>query len=187
MSPEDTDLIDVTLTTLLAVDKLFHLLRARSETLDILNLRLQWEDQRVLAWETMERLLEELNDFVLRSEWTTSLYDTFSPDLPTNASSSQSFPWESRFPRVLAQNARNERRKLGEALLNQAKLIMSRVHNYKHELLPKSGATLDKMIDTSSKKVPDTLLDEQDKLENKSMVFEGIDKFIPSLQAQWKK
>ncbi len=187
MSPEDTDLIDVTLTTLLAVDKLFHLLRARSETLDMLNLRLQWEDQRVLAWETMEGLLEELNGFIRRADWTISLYDTFSPDPAPNASSSQSLPWESRFPQVLAQTARNERRKLGEALLNQAKLIMSRVHSYKHELLPKSGGTLDRLIDTSSRKVPDALLDEQDKLENKSMVFEGIDKFIPSLQAQWKK
>ncbi|KAF8341277.1 uncharacterized protein EI90DRAFT_3011907 [Cantharellus anzutake] len=187
MSPEDTDLIDVTLTTLLAVDKLFHLLRARSETLDMLNLRLQWEDQRVLAWETMDALLEELMTFFERTKWTVSLYDDFSTGFASDASVRQSSPTESKFPQVLSQIARGERRKLGDGLLGQAKQIMSRVHNYKHDLLPKSGATLDKMIDASSKKVPDPLLDEQDKLENKSMVFEGLDKFIPSLHAQWKK
>lgn len=42
LSPADTDLIEITLTTLFAVDKLQHLLRNRRRALTLLNYRLQY-------------------------------------------------------------------------------------------------------------------------------------------------
>lgn len=41
LSPWDTDLIEITLTTLFAVDKLLHLLRQRRKALTLLQYRLQ--------------------------------------------------------------------------------------------------------------------------------------------------
>lgn len=41
LSPEDTDLIEITLTTLFAVDRLLHLLRQRRKALTLLGYRLQ--------------------------------------------------------------------------------------------------------------------------------------------------
>ncbi|KAG9088096.1 hypothetical protein FS749_002417, partial [Ceratobasidium sp. UAMH 11750] len=45
LSREDTDLIEVTLTTLRALDQLLHLLRSRSDNLDLMAMRLTWEEQ----------------------------------------------------------------------------------------------------------------------------------------------
>src|ERR1700730_6066012 len=50
LSPEDTDLIELTLTTICALDKLLHLLRDRSDNLDLLGIRLIWEELRAAAW-----------------------------------------------------------------------------------------------------------------------------------------
>lgn len=41
LSPRDTDLIEITLTTLFAVDRLLHLLRQRRKALTLLSYRLQ--------------------------------------------------------------------------------------------------------------------------------------------------
>ena len=49
LSPEDTDLIEITLTTLFALDKLLHLLRDHSELLNLLGICLTWEEQRFLG------------------------------------------------------------------------------------------------------------------------------------------
>ena len=42
MSPSDTDLVEITLQTLLSLDKLLDLLRQRRRLLDLLRLRLQY-------------------------------------------------------------------------------------------------------------------------------------------------
>jgi hypothetical protein len=191
LSPQDTDLIEVTLTTLLAVDKLLHLLRSRSETLDMLGLRLHWEDQRIAAWDTRSQLLDELKAFSEHALWEVSVYAPLSAPAPSTSTSRHSTETvqspESMFPHVLSMSARSARRKLAEGLVAEARGLTSRMTYYKRDILPRPGVTLDKMIETSSTKVPDLILDEQDKLENDSKIFDGLDKFIPTLQMQWKK
>jgi hypothetical protein len=43
LSPADTDLIEVTLTTFLGLDRLIHLLRSRSDALELTGVRLTWK------------------------------------------------------------------------------------------------------------------------------------------------
>ena len=191
LSPQDTDLIEVTLTTLLAVDRLLHLLRSRSETLDLLGLRLHWEDQRITAWDARSQLLVERRAFSEHALWEASVYDPFSTSEPSMSTTVQAPDTprtpESMFPHVLSMPARSARRKLAEALVAEARALTSRIATYKRDILPRPGVTLDKMIETSSTKIPDLILDEQDKLENDSKIFDSLDKFIPTLQMQWKK
>lgn len=42
LNAEDTDLIEITLTTLFALDKLLHLLRQRSKALRLVDARILW-------------------------------------------------------------------------------------------------------------------------------------------------
>ncbi|KAI0787101.1 hypothetical protein BC629DRAFT_1440299 [Irpex lacteus] len=50
LSPADTDLIELTLTTIYALDKLLRLLRDRSNRLELLSDRLTWEERRIASW-----------------------------------------------------------------------------------------------------------------------------------------
>lgn len=47
LSRGDTDLLDITLSTLFLLDTLLHLLRDRADTLDLLALRLDWDARRL--------------------------------------------------------------------------------------------------------------------------------------------
>lgn len=64
LSREDTDLIEVTLTTLLALDRLLHLLRGRSENLDLMATRLTWEEQRMFVWSERQSIIADLQAFI---------------------------------------------------------------------------------------------------------------------------
>jgi predicted AAA+ superfamily ATPase len=64
LSREDTDLIEVTLTTLLALDRLLHLLRGRSENLELMSTRLTWEEQRMFSWNERQSILADLETFI---------------------------------------------------------------------------------------------------------------------------
>ncbi|GAA5908711.1 hypothetical protein JCM5296_002683 [Sporobolomyces johnsonii] len=73
LSPKDTDLIEVCLTTLFAVDKLLHLLRQRRKALILLGYRLQWEESVAAAWASHRQLLADLPTFLAKSRWSIPL------------------------------------------------------------------------------------------------------------------
>ncbi|KAG2174024.1 hypothetical protein INT44_000138 [Umbelopsis vinacea] len=52
LSPADTTTIEITLTTLMTLDRLMHLLRQKTYTLQILTLRVLWEDEfaKAITW-----------------------------------------------------------------------------------------------------------------------------------------
>lgn len=57
-------MIEVTLTTLLALDRLLHLLRGRAENLELMSIRLTWEEQRLFAWNERQSILTDLQAFI---------------------------------------------------------------------------------------------------------------------------
>jgi hypothetical protein len=62
------------------------------------------------------------------------------------------------------------------------------VTGLKHGTVNAAGKALDRLIDHSRKPVPDELLDEQDRLEEKCIhELEAIGKFTMSLVMQWRK
>ncbi|KAG1472848.1 hypothetical protein G6F56_001296 [Rhizopus delemar] len=64
LSPADTTTIEITLTTLMSLDKLMHLLRRKSDDLQVLTRRVVWEEEyeRSMAW--LEQTEEELDQFL---------------------------------------------------------------------------------------------------------------------------
>ncbi|KAF6762580.1 hypothetical protein DFP72DRAFT_987076 [Ephemerocybe angulata] len=195
LSPEDTDLIELTLTTIYALDKLLHLLRDRSDNLDLLGIRLDWEEQRSASWIERRRILEDLDMFMTtRARWSPSIYDATpkvedSPTLSRRASvTSMASVTSDSSSMNNPMFARSARFKLGELLGRDAAQFGARVTNLSHGRVAAAGRFLDKLIDHSRKPVPEVLLDEQDRLEEKSInQMENVNKFVLSLIMQWRK
>ncbi|KDQ20724.1 hypothetical protein BOTBODRAFT_50789 [Botryobasidium botryosum FD-172 SS1] len=190
LSPEDTDLIEVTLTTLLALDKLFHLLRVRSDNLDLLGLRLSWEEQRLRAWKEREKILADLDTFIkTRARWSPASYDNLqSADGPSQSTSTNA-PSPSNMlasSTSLSPLSRSVRFRHTEAMSREAASFASRVVLLKKEVIFPAGKVLDKMIENSRQAVPDAIMDEQDKLENNGEAMNGLGKFALGVAMQWK-
>ncbi|OJT07346.1 hypothetical protein TRAPUB_1812 [Trametes pubescens] len=198
LSPADTDLIEITLTTIYALDKLLHLLRDRSDSLELLNIRLTWEERRIAAWADVHKLLDDLQEFLAnRARWSPSVYENLDEEETTPPA-----PGEHTLVRrnsvvsmaseassaSLAGFSRGARYKLAESLSREAALFSSRVSSLRHTKIALAGKALDKLIDESRKAVPDELLDEQDKLENEGITeLEDLGKFVMQVVMQWKK
>ncbi|RDB23195.1 hypothetical protein Hypma_009619 [Hypsizygus marmoreus] len=194
LSPADTDVIELTLTTIYELDKLLHLLRDRSELLELLSVRLTWEESRIAAWVDRRKILEDLGTFLeTRARWNPSVYDTaVRPEEPQDPKRRMSVT-------SLASNAsdssmssagfsRGIRFKLAELLSRDAAQFAGRVTSLRHGKVTVAGKVLDKLIDNSRKPVPEVLLDEQDKLEEKGISeMEHLGKFVMSIVMQWRK
>ncbi|KAI0320620.1 hypothetical protein OF83DRAFT_529791 [Amylostereum chailletii] len=190
LSSQDTDLIELTLTTIYEFDKLLHLLRDRSENLDLLGVRLTWEEQRAAAWADRSQILSDLRTFLTtRARWSPSIYDLsnlteesshrrgsiMSVASDTSAVSSPGFSRTARF-------------KLAESLSRDAAQFASRITALRHGRISAAGKALDRLIDNSRKPVPEELLDEQDRLEDKGInEMENVGKFLLSVVTQWRR
>lgn len=208
LSPADTDLIELTLTTIFELDKLLHLLRDRSDNLELLRIRLTWEEKRIASWTELRSIVGDLDTFLkTRARWSPAVYERSeneeepAPPTPVNTISPPFMPTLRRRGSAvsLASAAsdsiipslglsRGDRFKLAEVLSRDAALFSGRVSSLKHSKVTVAGKALDKLIDESRRPVPDELLDEQDKLEDKAInELEDIGKFIMSIVMQWKK
>lgn len=203
LSPADTDLIELTLTTIYELDKLLHLLRDRSDSLELLNVRLTWEEKRITAWAELRSLMSDLRQFLeTRGRWSPTAYERNEEDVATTTE--PPLPIAPSLRRKgsigsLASTAsdstistlsftRRERFQLAEMLSREAAQFSSRVSSLRHTKITAAGKALDKLIDESRKPVPEELLDEQDKLEDKGInEMEDVGKFIMNVVMQWKK
>lgn len=121
-----------------------------------------------------------------RARWTTNIYRTGLSTSTSNlvsSSSSDSTSSDSSEPM-----SRSARFKLAEELSRDAAQFSSRVTSLRHGHVAASGKVLDKLIDNSRMPVPDPMLDEQDRLEEKcANDLEAIGKFTMLVVMQWKK
>lgn len=205
LSPADTDLIELTLTTIYELDKLLHLLRDRSDNLDLLGTRLTWEEKRISSWVELRRLMKDLQQFLeTRGRWSPAVYERNEDD---TASVNEAPAPPVIMPSLRRQGSigslasiasdstvsslsftRSERFRLAEMLSREAAQFASRVSSLRHSKITAAGKALDKLIDDSRKPVPEVLLDEQDKLEDKGInEMEDVGKFVMSVVMQWKK
>ncbi|KAA1466284.1 hypothetical protein DENSPDRAFT_22808 [Dentipellis sp. KUC8613] len=190
LSPEDTDLIELTLTTIYEFDKLLHLLRDRSESLDLLSVRLTWEEQRKAAWLELRKLTSDLEAFLsTRARWSPSVYEvTNRPDEPSSRRGSiMSIASDSSLSSSVGFS-RSARFVLAEGLSKDAAQFAGRISSLRHGKISVAGKALDKLIDNSRKPVPEELLDEQDKLEDQGIKeMENVGKFVMDVVTQWRK
>ena len=195
------------MTTLLALDKLIHLLRARSDTLEFTGLRLNWEEKRIAAWKERNSIREELQSFVKeQARWSVSTYDKIelnpsdaSLSLPVGASGASLTPssnGQSSSPSPLVSStsrhnsnvtgvSRGARYKFAEDLTREAGRFTTRYSAVKRNHITVAGKALDKMIEKKS--LPDEVLDEQDRLENDIRPMDSLTKFPMDMVTQWKK
>jgi hypothetical protein len=196
LSPQDTDIIELTLITIFEFDKLLHLLRDRSETLDLLGIRLTWEDHRNAAWSDRARIVQDVKTFLTsRARWSPSGYETTGvPEESTPAGlrrgsiASIASVASDASTLSLPSFSRAARYKMAESLSREAAQFSSRILSLRHNHITGAGKTLDKFIDRSRKPVPDELLDEQEKLEEKVITeMENVGKFVMEVVTQWRK
>ncbi|KXN87916.1 hypothetical protein AN958_07926 [Leucoagaricus sp. SymC.cos] len=194
LSPADTDVIESTLGTIFALDKLLQLLRERSASLELLGTRLTWEEHRSAAWVERRQVIDDFTQFIMkRARWNTSIYDRPAKDDSPLArrGSVNSFASAGSDSSVNVNSAafsRSARFKLAELLSRDAAHFGSRVTALRHGNIASAGKILDKLIDISRAPVPEELLDEQDRLEEKGITeLEQVGKFAMNLVMQWRK
>lgn len=191
LSPEDTDVIELTLTTIYELDKLLHLLRDRSENLDLLGIRLTWEEQRRAAWSDRQKILADIENFLTaRARWSPSIYEFMvkSEEKPSNRRGSVASIASDTSITSNAGFSRSARFKLAELLSRDSAQFAGRVSSLRHGKVAAAGKALDKLIDNSRRAVPEELLDEQDKLEDKGInEMEHVGKFVMNIVTQWRK
>ncbi|BGP49079.1 hypothetical protein JCM10450v2_004958 [Rhodotorula kratochvilovae] len=196
LSPRDTDLIEITLTTLFAVDRLLHLLRQRRKALTLLGYRLQWEDAVAAAWTAHRQILSDLPAYLAKARWEPptsprSCQSTGEPSLPSSPtlSPSPSLPSFSS-SHSLAQLASSTSSSLASSartqlLALQLSSLISLSRTLSTSLLPSSAAALDKLIDASPTPLPEPFLDEQDRLEAEcARAVDGLPAFLAAVRAQ---
>ncbi|KIO27237.1 hypothetical protein M407DRAFT_233367 [Tulasnella calospora MUT 4182] len=185
LSPEDTDLIELTLQTLFALDKLMHLLRVRRDMIEQMDMRLKWEDLRVGAWRERRAILDDIDCFVkTRARWSAGVYDELGEAAAANSDDAPPALPRSPTSKFLSL-ARGARFSHSEALSKEAAAYASRVLAFHNTWMTPSGQLLDKMIERRT--VPEQLLDEQDRLEDQTKELDLVSKFPMSLVMQWKK
>ncbi|PPQ99895.1 hypothetical protein CVT24_009576 [Panaeolus cyanescens] len=185
LSPADTDVIELTLTTIYELDKLLHLLRDRSDNLEMMGIRLTWEENRQAAWRERRQIIEDLHQFAAtRARWDPIIYEASTASGPAEKPLSvASFSGDCISADAFSRTARF---KLAEILSRDAALFSGRVTALQHGKITAAGKALDKLIDR--KTVPEVLLDEQDRLEEKCMNdLSHLGKFTMSLVMQWRK
>ncbi|KIJ19988.1 hypothetical protein PAXINDRAFT_166167 [Paxillus involutus ATCC 200175] len=191
LSPEDTDLIELTLTTIYELDKLLHLLRDRSENLDLLGVRLTWEEQRAAAWADLKKLLSDIETFLTtRARWSPSIYEFMAKpeEKPSTRRGSIASMASDTSATSNAGFSRTARFKLAELLSRDAAQFSGKASSLRHGRISAVGKVLDRLIDNSRKPVPEELLDEQDRLEEKGInEMEDVGKFVMDIVTQWRK
>lgn len=190
MSPEDTDLIELTLTTIYALDKLLHLLRNRSENLDLFAVRLDWEEHRAASWSHRQSILAGLESFFdEHARWSSTIYGNYEQPLDlAHKRQDSSASVHSEASISAPAFSRSTRFKLAENLAREAAAFSARISTLRHGSIASAGKVLDKLIEQSRKPVPEELLDEQDKLEEKGIAdLENVGSFAMNVVMQWRK
>ncbi|KAH0839723.1 hypothetical protein J3R83DRAFT_661 [Lanmaoa asiatica] len=191
LSPEDTDLIELTLTTIYELDKLLHLLRDRSENLDLLGVRLSWEEHRTAAWVDLKKLLADVEAFLAtRARWSPSIYEVMAKheERPSARRGSITSMASDTSATSNVGLSRTTRFKLAELLSRDAAQFAGKTASLRHGRIAAAGKALDRLIDNSRKPVPEELLDEQDRLEEKGIhELEDVGRFVMDIVMQWRK
>lgn len=200
MSRQDTDLIEITLGTLFALDKLLQLLRTRQKLLDLLSSRLAWEEERAAAWSEYYLLAADLEGFVTRkARWSPVVYArgfdmgtaTAAPSPSRDATPEENATAASESAKDSPRNSTRtlhsaaSRHMLSEILSLDVARLTTRVRSLSRVLVATAGSSLDAIIDQCQ--VPDEFLDEQEKLEDLAGALGTQSGFVAELASQWRK
>ena len=158
----------------------------------MLGIRLTWEEYRQAGWKERRQIIEDLGAFVVtRARWNSTIYEQaqkvdVSHELGRRGSVTSLASVASDLSVTSPAFSRSARFKLAEILSRDAAQFSGRVTSLRHGKVAAAGKALDRLIDR--KPVPEELLDEQDRLEEKCIgELESIGKFTLALVMQWRK
>ncbi|KWU42321.1 hypothetical protein RHOSPDRAFT_36119 [Rhodotorula sp. JG-1b] len=200
LSPRDTDLIEITLTTLFSVDKLLHLLRHRRRALTLLRHRLLWEETTETAWERYRAIIEsDLPAFLRHAQAASGPPPPSDPlrnsqrSSSISASTSSTDLGASLRSLSASTSSRDLASSAGSFSTNRAQLsqlayttLTTNARTLSASLVPAAAASLDKLIDASPTPLPVSFLDAQDRLEEvvSALLGDGLDRFAAEVIRQ---
>ncbi|GAA5932236.1 uncharacterized protein JCM15063_001165 [Sporobolomyces koalae] len=196
LSTRDTDLIEMCLTTIFALDKLLSLLRQRRKSLVLLGYRLQWEATLKAAWESRRQLLDaEIPAFLDTCRWSTPaepLTKGVIEGEPEPAVSTSAAQLSSRGEMIIpdASSLEVSRAIYVQALQVSYSQLKAHVRRLCSSQLPQSSTLLDKLIDNSPTPIPEEFLDEQDRIEEtikRELVSNDLTRYLGARVEQWKQ
>ncbi|RIA94458.1 hypothetical protein C1645_873410 [Glomus cerebriforme] len=145
MSPADTMTIGITFETLKILDQLLGKLRNRENELAVLALRVQWERECGNAMNVWNRLIDEINDFVInRGRWKPPI------------SSEGEDGWFINQNQLNHHDVSSELQKINQNLLD-----------YVQNTIPPTGDIFDELLETSQVSLPEHLLERQENIEER--------------------
>ncbi|TKY90486.1 hypothetical protein EX895_000484 [Sporisorium graminicola] len=173
LSGTDTDLLELALETVFALDKLLRLLRDRRREHDLTELRLQWENLIRSSWLDVVDLRHDIEAFERKCKALAapraSATDSpatggdsllFSSKNGEHTSSDTPYDTKQRMPR----SASSSSRLASESLKLETSRLVLRIRSFDTEKVRPAGRLLDLLID--QRQVPERLIDEQEKLED---------------------
>lgn len=131
-----------------------------------------------------------------RAQWSPSIYENVVGEAPSSSGGGDTPVRRGSVASVAsassdtaaASMSRATRFKLAEVLSKDAAVLSTRISSLRHGKISAAGKALDKLIDESRRPVPDIILDEQDRLENKGITeMENLGQFVMNVVMQWKK
>ncbi|POY71023.1 hypothetical protein BMF94_5948 [Rhodotorula taiwanensis] len=191
LSPRDTDLIEITLSTIFAIDKLLHLLRHRRRSLALLRFRLQWESALELAWSRHKRIVEVDLPTLLGYIRDAGTVDSLASEVASSLSRSVSLSASTSSRSLSASTSSRDLSASGGSSRNRDQLIAlarstleTDIRTLTNSIVPAAAAALDELIDATPSPLPSPFLDEQDRLESATSALNGLDRFVDDLLRQ---
>lgn len=187
LSGPDTDLLELALSTIYALDKLLRLLRDQRAEHELTELRLRWERALLASWQDVAALRSDIQAFVRKCRGLKEALLHSQDGHTTDAALLQSnetlnvdeIPTTSN--QAAAESAANHPSGAGkrtevptpalrlaaESVKLESSRLVLRVRSFDAEKVRYAGRLLDLLID--HRQVPEKLLDEQEKLEDALM------------------
>ena len=190
MSTQDTDLIEITLETIYALDRLVRLLSGRRTNLDLARLSLSWEEDLHKSWTEFVALEQDIQHFVLRRSRLSLSTALTNLDVPLQTSDLNSSDTVSSYAASTTPTQQSTSRvqpasqMTAEIIALEASRLSLRIRALVQEAVPRTGSLLDAIID--QRQVPDGYIDEQEKLEEAAGKLLSKDSFLSDLAAQCK-
>ncbi|PWN43965.1 hypothetical protein IE81DRAFT_54242 [Ceraceosorus guamensis] len=186
MSPQDADLVELALETLVALDKLLHLCGFRRDQLELLRARLEWESHRRHCWDVYRTLLADVDEFVTaRARWTTEVYlhgVGRNPDSNASSFDSDRLSPETPLRSPLRERSSASRQRVSARLDADSQKLAHRINAFA-KATGECGDVLDGVMECH--KLPDEFLDEQDRLENLTSSMAARSELLDQLVRQW--
>lgn len=172
LSGPDTDLLELALETVYALDKLLRLLREQRTQHDLTQLRLQWEHIVCFSWQDVIVLRRDIEAFEHKCKAlmsprhdsnTSSAPDDTNVQTSLEAEKAKDAPSTSRTRRAASLSHSSWKLAAESVKLESSRLVL-RIRSFDSEKVRPAGKLLDLLID--QRQIPEKMIDEQEKLED---------------------